>query len=87
MIKINDLTKGEIYSFFVVSRNENGTSLPSSVLTLNISEAAWNGVNIKGSQLTDTNRKLFRFQTEMPTYVTLVLKYQHFIKVYLNIFQ
>ena len=61
MIKINDLTKGEVYSFFVVSRNENGTSLPSSVLTLNVSEAAWNGVNIKGSQLTDTNRKLLRY--------------------------
>ena len=48
VIKINDLAKGEIYSFFVVSRNENGTSLPSSVLTLNISESAWNGVNIQG---------------------------------------
>ena len=48
IIKINNLTVGGIYKFYVVSRNENGTSLPSSILTLNVSESAWNGVTVKG---------------------------------------
>ena len=45
---MSNLTVGGIYKFYVVSRNENGTSLPSSILTLNMSKAAWNGIEIQG---------------------------------------
>ena len=48
IIKVSNLTVGGIYKFYVVSRNENGTSLPSSILTLNMSKAAWNGITIQG---------------------------------------
>ena len=42
----------------MVSRNENGTSLPSAILTLNMSAAAWNGVSVKG-------RKIFSFFAQL----------------------
>merc|ERR1719483_496943 len=37
-VKINNLTSGKRYKFFVVSRNDKGTSLPSSILTINITK-------------------------------------------------
>jgi hypothetical protein len=36
------------YQFFVISRNEFGTSLPSSVVTLNVSRSSWNGQIVQG---------------------------------------
>ena len=48
MMSISNLTKGGIYKFYVVSRNDQGTSLPSSILTLNVSKEAWNGVAVQG---------------------------------------
>ena len=43
MVKVDGLVTGRLYSFYVVSRNDKGTSLPSSLLTVNISLAAWTG--------------------------------------------
>ena len=43
MVKVEGLVTGQLYSFYVVSRNDKGTSLPSSILTVNISLAAWTG--------------------------------------------
>ena len=46
MVKVDNLTNNMIYSFFVVAKNSHGSSLPSSILTLNISLAAWNGATV-----------------------------------------
>jgi len=35
-VEISNLETGTMYNFFVVSRNVHGTSLPSSVLMINI---------------------------------------------------
>ena len=35
-------------SFFVVARNAAGTSLPSSIITLNVSKEAWSGDHANG---------------------------------------
>jgi len=43
LVKIEGLETGKIYRFFVISRNDQGTSLPSSIVTLNVSSDAWNG--------------------------------------------
>ena len=45
---IGGLTKDSKYQFFVVARNSAGTSLPSSVLSTNISQLAWDGEKIVG---------------------------------------
>ena len=47
-VTIGGLSKDSKYQFFVVARNSAGTSLPSSVLSMNVSKLAWNGENIKG---------------------------------------
>ena len=49
MVKISNLTTNKLYRFYVVSRNSRGTSLPSSLLTLNISLAAWSGHSLGSS--------------------------------------
>jgi len=49
IVKIQELQTGKKYRFFVVSRNEKGTSLPSSIVTVNVSAKAWNGTSISGS--------------------------------------
>lgn len=41
VIKIKDLNVGRKYKFFVVARNEKGTSLPSSIVTVNASAESW----------------------------------------------
>ena len=46
MVKVDDLETDRLYSFYVVSRNKKGTSLPSSILTVNISLAAWSGQTV-----------------------------------------
>ena len=46
MVKVDGLVTGQLYSFYVVSRNDKGTSLPSSILTVNISLAAWTGQTV-----------------------------------------
>lgn len=38
MATVTGLDTGSIYKFFVVSYNENGTSLPSSILMINITK-------------------------------------------------
>lgn len=40
---LDNLETGKIYRIFVVSRNEKGTSLPSSLLRVNASARAWGG--------------------------------------------
>eukprot|EP00092_Neocalanus_flemingeri_P093803 GFUD01119242.1.p1 GENE.GFUD01119242.1~~GFUD01119242.1.p1 ORF type:complete len:1460 (+),score=180.34 GFUD01119242.1:219-4598(+) len=49
IVKIPDLETGKKYRFFVVSRNEKGTSLPSSIVTVNVSSESWNGTSISGA--------------------------------------
>jgi len=50
---VSGLETGGLYRFFVVSRNAQGTSLPSSILRVNVSAAAWGllpkGVVLRGS--------------------------------------
>lgn len=41
IVKISDLSVGKKYQFFAVSRNSKGTSLPSSIITLNASAESW----------------------------------------------
>jgi hypothetical protein len=48
-VKIPNLETGKKYRFFVVSRNEKGTSLPSSIVTLNVSSEGWTGTPVQGS--------------------------------------
>ncbi|XP_068081772.1 Ig-like and fibronectin type-III domain-containing protein 2 [Anabrus simplex] len=38
MAEISDLETGSLYNFFVVSRNSHGTSLPSSILMINVTK-------------------------------------------------
>ena len=45
---ITGLDTSQRYQFFVISRNQAGTSLPSSLITVNISQVAWNGQEIHG---------------------------------------
>ena len=59
IIKISSLEVGGVYKFYVVARNENGTSLPSAILTLNMSQQAWNGVTIKGETQTVISKVTF----------------------------
>ena len=47
--KIPRLEVEKVYQFFVVARNSAGSSLPSSLVTVNVSRAAWDGVEIKGA--------------------------------------
>ena len=49
MVKVEGLDTGKVYSFYVVSRNEKGSSLPSSILTTNISLSAWTGQAVASS--------------------------------------
>ena len=49
MVKVDGLVTGRLYSFYVVARNEKGTSLPSSILTVNISLAAWTGEAVEAT--------------------------------------
>ena len=42
------LKKSSIFSFFVVARNAAGTSLPSSIINLNVSKEAWSGDHSNG---------------------------------------
>lgn len=45
---ITGLKTNQRYQFFAISRNKIGTSLPTSIVTLNISRAAWDGQKILG---------------------------------------
>ena len=42
-MKVTDLETKYKYTFYVVSRNQYGTSLPTSILKVNISSRAWAG--------------------------------------------
>ena len=48
-VKIPRLEVQKVYQFFVVAKNSAGTSLPSSLVSVNVSRAAWEGVQVKGS--------------------------------------
>jgi len=48
-VKVDGLETGKLYRFFVVSRNDMGTSLPSSIVTLNVSSAAYNTNQMSGA--------------------------------------
>ena len=45
---MTNLETGAFYRFFVVARNAMGTSLPSALLKLNVSAAAWDGQEVAG---------------------------------------
>lgn len=42
-VTITGLNSNILHQFFVISRNEAGTSLPSSIVFVNVSSAAWKG--------------------------------------------
>lgn len=46
--EINNLTTGATYKFYVVSFNEHGSSVPSSVILVNVSASSFNGTRIPG---------------------------------------
>lgn len=46
---IENLETGKFYRFFVVARNDDGTSLPSSLVRLNVSQDAWDGKSARGT--------------------------------------
>ncbi|XP_068232541.1 LOW QUALITY PROTEIN: myomesin-3-like, partial [Palaemon carinicauda] len=46
--EVKDLKKGSLYNFFVVAAIEEGISLPSSVITVNITSDSANGTSIAG---------------------------------------
>ncbi|KAK7081529.1 hypothetical protein SK128_028299, partial [Halocaridina rubra] len=46
--EVTDLKKGALYNFFVVAMNEDGISLPSSVITVNVTDETNNGTSIAG---------------------------------------
>ena len=48
-LKIPRLEVKKVYQFFVVATNSAGTSLPSSLVTVNVSRDAWEGVEVAGS--------------------------------------
>lgn len=45
---IHSLEKGALYNIFVVARNEHGTSLPSSILLINVTKTDLSGKGIAG---------------------------------------
>ena len=47
--KITSLEMDKVYQFFVVARNSLGSSLPSSVIMLNVSRSSWEGDQVKGA--------------------------------------
>ena len=49
IVKITGLQTNQTYRFFVVSRNAAGTSLPSSIVTLNITASGWTGKPVPGA--------------------------------------
>ena len=49
IIKISGLEVGRLYSFYVASKNQKGSSLPSSIVSLIVSTAAWQGRAIIGA--------------------------------------
>ena len=67
MVKVDGLETGRLYSFYVVSRNEKGTSLPSSLLTVNISLAAWTGQAVGAT----SPPHLLRLRSESTTSLSL----------------
>ena len=46
--EINDLKVGSLYNFFVVAINEEGVSLPSSIITLNLTKERDDGIPVAG---------------------------------------
>ena len=48
-VKISDLEVGKLYRFFVVARNDHGSSLPSAIITLNVSSAAYQDNKTRGT--------------------------------------
>jgi hypothetical protein len=47
MFTVSGLKTDTKYRFFVIARNVFGTSLPSSVVTVNVSSAAWDGARCR----------------------------------------
>ena len=47
-VTITGLEKNTKYQFFAISRNEFGTSLPSSLINVNVSRTAWDGQKVEG---------------------------------------
>ena len=56
---VTDLKTNALHQFFVVSRNLDGTSLPSALITVNVSADSWNGKKVTDSvetMITDVER-------------------------------
>ncbi|ODM96583.1 Ig-like and fibronectin type-III domain-containing protein C25G4.10 [Orchesella cincta] len=47
-IEVTGLTKGQVYRFFVVAINAHGSSIPSSVILVNVTRESYNGTKIPG---------------------------------------
>ena len=47
-VTITGLETDTKYQFFAISRNQFGTSLPTSLISVNVSRAAWNGQKVTG---------------------------------------
>ena len=48
LFTVTGLKTNTKYRFYVIARNAFGTSLPSSVVTVNVSSVAWDGSRIEG---------------------------------------
>ena len=48
LLTIKGLTPNTDHQFFVVARNQYGTSLPTSLITVNTSRVGWNGQRVDG---------------------------------------
>ncbi|XP_066906093.1 Ig-like and fibronectin type-III domain-containing protein 1 [Halyomorpha halys] len=66
--KITGLETGKLYKIFVVARNEHGTSLPSSILHVNISKTV---VGDKGLAAVTTPPHSLAVSSHSATYVTI----------------
>ena len=47
-VEVTGLSVGQFYRFFVIARNEWGTSLPSALVIVNASLDAWEGKEVVG---------------------------------------
>lgn len=65
---LKNLEKGKLYNMFVVSRNEHGTSLPSSILLINVSST---DVGERGLAAVTSSPHSLAVSSHSATYVTI----------------
>ncbi len=47
VLKLDNLTKGALYQFFVIARSDVGTSLPSSLIQAFVDKSKWTSSDAK----------------------------------------